>query len=104
MRRRRSKSRRGQYSVGNISPQLWSVRIPCWAAENGSKLVRIPRGQDSLDLPLPAGVTHAKLKNTSGTTIGSSGIGEDVIDDDAEHEFRTKFKADHLGTKGRQKM
>ncbi|KAI5338688.1 hypothetical protein L3X38_017960 [Prunus dulcis] len=127
--------------VGNISPQLWSVRIPCWAAENGSKLVRIPRGQDSLDLPLPAGVTHvtaeaatemleliaglnavlfstsleasieisrlrqeiAKLKNTSGTTIGSSGIGEDVIDDDAEHEVRTKFKADHLGTKGTTK-
>ncbi|BBN67991.1 hypothetical protein Prudu_245S001200 [Prunus dulcis] len=128
--------------VGNISPQLWSVRIPCWAAENGSKLVRIPRGQDSLDLPLPAGVTHVtaqaatemleliaglnavlfstsleasieisrlrqeidKLKNTSGTTIGSSGIGEDVIDDDAEHEIRTKFKADHLGTKGKTKI
>ncbi|KAI5328249.1 hypothetical protein L3X38_027646 [Prunus dulcis] len=127
--------------VGNISPQPWSVRIPCWAAENGSKLVRIPRGQDSLDLPLPAGVTHvtaeaateilelnaglnavlfstsleasieisrlrqenAKLKNTSGTTIGSSGIGEDVIDDDAEHEFRTKFKADHVGRKGTTK-
>ncbi|BBH00694.1 hypothetical protein Prudu_010744 [Prunus dulcis] len=131
--------------VGNISPQLWSVRIPCWAAENGSKVVRIPRGQDSLDLPLPAGVTHVtaqaatemleliswvecrtffnfigskhrdqsptardcesdKLKNTSGTTIGSSGIGEDVIDDDAEHEIRTKFKADHLGTKGKTKI
>ncbi|XP_020418002.1 uncharacterized protein LOC109948712 [Prunus persica] len=109
--------------VGNISPQPWSVRIPCWAAENGSKLVRIPRGQDSLDLPLPAGVTHVTaeatteilelnaglnavlfstsleasieirrlrqeieiLKNTSGTTIASSGIGEDVLADDAEH-------------------
>ncbi|KAI5338519.1 hypothetical protein L3X38_017790 [Prunus dulcis] len=94
-----------------------------WAAENGSKLVRIPRGQDSLDLPLPAGMTHVTaeaatkilqlnaglnavlfstsleasieirrlrqeieiLKNTSGTTIASSGIGEDVLDDDAEH-------------------
>ncbi|XP_034197633.1 uncharacterized protein LOC117613095 [Prunus dulcis] len=128
--------------VGNISPQPWSVRIPCWAAENGSKLVRIPRGQDSLDLPLPAGVTHVtaeaateilelnarlnavlfstsleasieisrlrqeieKLKNTSGTTIASSGIGEDVLDDDAEHEFRTKFKADHIGRKGKTKI
>ncbi|BBG93376.1 nucleosome assembly protein 1 [Prunus dulcis] len=46
---------------------------------------------------------QAKLKNTSGTTIGSSGIGEDVIDDDAEHEFRTKFKADHVGRKGTTK-
>ncbi|KAI5316796.1 hypothetical protein L3X38_036503 [Prunus dulcis] len=120
----------------------WSVRIPCWEAENGSKLVRIPRGQDSLDLPLPAGVTHVTaeaateilqlnaglnavlfstsleasieisrlrqeieiLNNTSGTTIASSGIGEDVLADDAEHEFRTKFKADHIGRKGKTKI
>ncbi|CAL8174365.1 unnamed protein product [Prunus armeniaca] len=84
--------------VGNISPQSWSVRIPCWAAENGSKLVRIPRGQDVPDLPLPDGVTHVTLvkilKNITGTTIASSGIGQDVLADDAEHEFRTKFKHD----------
>ncbi|CAL9028803.1 unnamed protein product [Prunus brigantina] len=127
--------------VGNISPQPWSMRIPCWAAENGSKLVRIPRGQDSLDLPLPDGVTHVTaeaateilernaglnavlfstsleasieirrlrqeieiLKNTSGTTIASSSIGQDVLADDAKHEFRTKFKHD-IGRKGKTKI
>ncbi|ONI14207.1 hypothetical protein PRUPE_4G269000 [Prunus persica] len=43
------------------------------------------------------------LKNTSGTTIASSGIGQDVLADDAEHEFRTKFKHD-MGRKGKTKI
>ncbi|CAL9021557.1 unnamed protein product [Prunus brigantina] len=127
--------------VANISPQPWSVRIPCWAAENESKLVRIPRGQDSLDLPLPDGVTHVTaeaatelldliaglnavlfstawqasieirrlrqeneiLKNSSATTIASSGLVQHLLDDDAEHEFRTKFKYD-VGRKGNTKL
>ncbi|CAL8149313.1 unnamed protein product [Prunus armeniaca] len=119
----------------------WSARIPYWAAENESKLVRIPRGQDSPDLPLLDGVTHVtpeaatelldliaglnvvlfstaleasveirrlrqeieKLKNTSGTTIASSGLVQHVVDDDVEHEFRTKFKHD-IGRKGKTKL
>ncbi|KAI5343074.1 hypothetical protein L3X38_010950 [Prunus dulcis] len=43
------------------------------------------------------------LKNTSGTTIASLGIGQDVLVDDAEHEFRTKFKHD-IGRKGKTKI
>ncbi|KAH0991036.1 hypothetical protein GBA52_002519 [Prunus armeniaca] len=43
------------------------------------------------------------LKNTSGTTIASSDIGQHVLDDDAEHEFCTKFKYD-IGRKGKTKI
>ncbi|CAL8175664.1 unnamed protein product [Prunus armeniaca] len=128
---------RAKIRVANISPQLWSARIPCWAAENESKLMRIPRGQDSPDLPLPDGVTHVTAEaatelldliaglndvlfstawqasieirrlrqenNTSGTTIASSGLVQHVLDDDAEHECRTKFKHD-IGRKGKTKL
>ncbi|XP_021802188.1 uncharacterized protein LOC110746290 [Prunus avium] len=127
--------------VGNISPQALLVRIPSWAADNGSKLVRIPRGQDSVDLPLPDGETHVTaeaateilelnaglnailfstsleasieirrlqqeieiLKNTKGTTIASEDIGQDVLADDAVHEFRSKFKHDRV-RKGKTKI
>ncbi|XP_016651033.1 PREDICTED: nonsense-mediated mRNA decay protein 2-like [Prunus mume] len=44
-----------------------------------------------------------KLKNTSGTTIASSGLIQDVVDDDVEHEFRKKFKHD-IGRKGKTKL
>ncbi|KAH0980834.1 hypothetical protein GBA52_008011 [Prunus armeniaca] len=32
------------------------------------------------------------LKNTKGTTIASEDIGQDILDDDAVHEFHSKFK------------
>ncbi|KAI5324152.1 hypothetical protein L3X38_033225 [Prunus dulcis] len=101
--------------VGNISPQLWSVRIPCWAAENGSKLVRIPRGQDSLDLPLPAGVTHVTTEAATEMLELIAGLNAVLFSTSLEAsieisrlrqeiEVRTKFKADHLGTKGTTKI
>ncbi|CAL2276807.1 unnamed protein product [Prunus armeniaca] len=43
------------------------------------------------------------LKNITRTTIASSGIGQDVLADDAEHEFRTKFKHD-IVRKGKTKI
>ncbi|BFG42026.1 hypothetical protein CerSpe_283000 [Prunus speciosa] len=127
--------------VGNISPQAWSVGIPSWGADNGSKLMRIPRGQDSADLPLPDGVTHVTaqaateilelnaglnvilfstsleasteikrlrqeieiLKKNKGTTIGSETLGQDVLDDDTLHKFRSKVKHDIL-RKGKTKI
>ncbi|KAL6270591.1 hypothetical protein ACE6H2_027502 [Prunus campanulata] len=127
--------------VGNISPQAWSMRIPSWGADNGSKLVRIPRGQDSVNLPLPDGVTHVTaqvateilelnaglnailfstsleasteikrlqqeieiLKKNKGTTIGSEKLGQDILDDDTLHKFRSKVKHDIL-RKGKTKI
>ncbi|KAL6273122.1 hypothetical protein ACE6H2_023814 [Prunus campanulata] len=43
------------------------------------------------------------VKNTTGTTIASSGIGQDVLADDAEHEYRTKFRHD-IVRKGKTKI
>ncbi|CAL2255670.1 unnamed protein product [Prunus armeniaca] len=43
------------------------------------------------------------LKNTKGTTIESEDIGQDVLDDDAVHEFRSKFKHD-IVRKGNTKI
>ncbi|BBH08319.1 hypothetical protein Prudu_020472 [Prunus dulcis] len=48
----------GANVLPRISPQPWLVRIPCWANQNGSKVVQIPRGQDCCVIPLPDGVTH----------------------------------------------
>ncbi|BBN67276.1 Aminotransferase-like, plant mobile domain family protein, partial [Prunus dulcis] len=131
----------GANVLPRISPQPWLVRIPCWANQNGSKVVQIPRGQDCCVIPLPDGVTHVtaeaatelmelnaglnavlfstaleasieirrlreeneRLKHTSGTGIASSGLAEDVVDDDAEHEFRTKMQHD-TRRKGKTKV
>ncbi|KAL6286493.1 hypothetical protein ACE6H2_010883 [Prunus campanulata] len=43
------------------------------------------------------------LKNTTGTTIASSGISKDVLVDDAEHEYRRKCKHD-IVRKGKTKI
>ncbi|KAI5354592.1 hypothetical protein L3X38_007487 [Prunus dulcis] len=48
----------GANVLPRISPQPWLVRIPCWANQNGSKVVQIPRGQDCCVIPLPDGVTY----------------------------------------------
>ncbi|KAI5344426.1 hypothetical protein L3X38_012303 [Prunus dulcis] len=46
---------------------------------------------------------NESLKHTSGTGIASSGLAEDVVDDDAEHEFRKKMQHD-TRTKGKTKV
>lgn len=45
-------------TVGTIPRQPWSIRLPSITNANESKLVGIPQGQESPDLPLPSNVTH----------------------------------------------